>query len=137
MVRQCFLTKSGVRFNTAALREIGFDPASLYPDVKKRPDPVLVPPAPDAPPRTEEEHDALDAYRPIYDQLGIKLWWWMLEFIPVSRWVRTAESKWIKESTYVLLPSYRGRHTDCDVGGGTWDEVERCTANTSTDSTLR
>lgn len=101
MVRQCFLTKSGVRFNAAALSDIGLDHTSLYPVVKTRAKVVLQPPVPDALPRTEEEHDAVDALRPIYDQLTIKLWWWVLEFIPVSRWVRTAESKWTKESTCV------------------------------------
>ena len=37
MVRECFKAKSGVLFCTEYLREIGLDPASLYPFVAPRP----------------------------------------------------------------------------------------------------
>lgn len=37
MIRQIFLTKSGIQFEADRLREVGLDPNSLYPDVKPRP----------------------------------------------------------------------------------------------------
>ncbi len=41
MVRECFKTNTGIMFETEALREIGMDPATLYPLVTPRPPPVL------------------------------------------------------------------------------------------------
>lgn len=37
MIRQCFVANTGIRFHTQLLRNIGLDPASLYPVVKDRP----------------------------------------------------------------------------------------------------
>jgi len=37
MVRECFKTNTGIMFETEALREIGIDPATLYPLVTPRP----------------------------------------------------------------------------------------------------
>ena len=39
MVRECFKTKTGIMFDPSRLRRIGLDPATLYPEVLKRPDP--------------------------------------------------------------------------------------------------
>ena len=41
MVRECFKAKSGILFCTEYLREIGLDPASLYPFVAPCPPPLL------------------------------------------------------------------------------------------------
>lgn len=41
MVRECFKAKTGIMFNSSALKEIGMDPLTLYPLVKPRP---LLPP---------------------------------------------------------------------------------------------
>jgi hypothetical protein len=37
MIRECFKTKTGIMFHTDGLREIGLDPARLYPAVLPRP----------------------------------------------------------------------------------------------------
>ena len=37
MIRQCFLTKTGIRFHTDLLPTIGLDPAALWPQVLPRP----------------------------------------------------------------------------------------------------
>ena len=42
MVRECFKTQTGIMFESDRLREIGLDPASLYPHVRRRPDPLPV-----------------------------------------------------------------------------------------------
>ncbi|KAF8182360.1 hypothetical protein BJ912DRAFT_928707, partial [Pholiota molesta] len=40
IVRECFKTKTGILFNSAALRDIGLDPCTLYPTVTPRPPPL-------------------------------------------------------------------------------------------------
>ncbi|PSR73063.1 hypothetical protein PHLCEN_2v11085 [Hermanssonia centrifuga] len=40
MIRQCFLAKTGIRFHTSLFPNVGLDPATLYPDVKPRPQEV-------------------------------------------------------------------------------------------------
>ena len=40
MIRQCFLTNTGIRFHAELLRTVGLDPTSLFPIVKPRPPPV-------------------------------------------------------------------------------------------------
>jgi hypothetical protein len=42
MVRECFKTQTGIMFNSEGLRDIGLDPASLYPIVRPRPPPFPV-----------------------------------------------------------------------------------------------
>ncbi|KAF7797946.1 hypothetical protein EIP86_009153 [Pleurotus ostreatoroseus] len=37
MIRECFLANTGIRFHTDLLRNVGLDPASLYPVVRPRP----------------------------------------------------------------------------------------------------
>ncbi|RXW14426.1 hypothetical protein EST38_g11429 [Candolleomyces aberdarensis] len=38
---------------------------------------------PNVMPLTEEHEELMDALSPIYDQMKIKKWWWLLEYIPV------------------------------------------------------
>ncbi len=109
MIRECFRTNTGILFLTKSLRDISLDPESLYPEVIVRPEPLFTPPILPAVAKkqkralTEEEADAIDALCPIYDQLRMKPFWWMLEVMPVKRWVRTEEKKWLKEYTYVFI----------------------------------
>ena len=42
MVRECFKTNTGIMFEAASLKEIGLDPATLYPFVLPRPPPCCV-----------------------------------------------------------------------------------------------
>lgn len=42
MIRQCFLTKSGIQFQAEKLRDIGLDPGMLYPNVLERPPPMSI-----------------------------------------------------------------------------------------------
>ncbi|THH01373.1 hypothetical protein EW026_g1303 [Hermanssonia centrifuga] len=113
MIRECFRTNTGILFLTKSLRDISLDPESLYPEVIVRPEPLFTPPILPAVAKkqkralTEEEADAIDALCPIYDQLRMKPFWWMLEVMPVKRWVRTEEKKWLKEYTFMNLG--RGR----------------------------
>lgn len=43
MVRQCFLTNTGIKFHADLLRKIGMNPDTLYPAVKDRPDAIYAP----------------------------------------------------------------------------------------------
>jgi hypothetical protein len=42
MVRECFKTRTGIMFDSERLRDIGIDPASLYPIIRPRPPPLPV-----------------------------------------------------------------------------------------------
>jgi len=98
------------------MRKLGLDPASLYPDVQPRPPPLPVTHSriqsiPRALPKahyaevddlikiykSEEEHELLDAMSPIYDQLELAKYWWILELFPMrQRYQRTSSDKWQK-----------------------------------------
>lgn len=102
MVRQCFLANTGIMFDRTMMHEIGMDGDTLWPKVIPRPSMIestepfkpvvltleqstdltissigkLIPVA------TEEEEEVKDALSPIYDQLALSKFWWVLEFIP-------------------------------------------------------
>jgi hypothetical protein len=42
MIRECFKAKTGIMFNSKGLRELGFDPSTLYPYVTPRPPPTPI-----------------------------------------------------------------------------------------------
>lgn len=113
MIRQCFLTNSGIRFHADLLKTVGLDPASLYPTVKPRPPAMYsTPSTPSSPsdhtrdasgatlvdrssvPISEEEEDYVDALCPIYDQLKLAWYWWILEVVPLEHRMQDAEHKW-------------------------------------------
>ncbi|KAI0829014.1 hypothetical protein BC628DRAFT_1417379 [Trametes gibbosa] len=94
MIRECFKMDTGIRFHGELLRAIGLDPAALHPIVLDRP-PALRPEpdvhlrsvAPPLPHTTEEEHEVRDALTPLYDQLVLAPYWWLLEILPSKhRW---------------------------------------------------
>ncbi|KAK7440636.1 hypothetical protein VKT23_016984 [Stygiomarasmius scandens] len=109
MIRECFKTETGIIFDRQTLKDIGFDPTSLYPVVRPRPAPLplhedaVIQYAPsrwswpfgskeqqnseNAPVKTEEEHDHDDALAPVYDQLEVGYYSWnLLEIVPVKKW---------------------------------------------------
>ncbi|KAI5116598.1 hypothetical protein M0805_006776 [Coniferiporia weirii] len=47
----------------------------------------------------EAEADARDALSPVYDQLKLAKWWWLLEILPVKERMRCAEGAWKKKWT--------------------------------------
>ncbi|KAJ2925169.1 hypothetical protein H1R20_g11915, partial [Candolleomyces eurysporus] len=99
MVREIFKANAGILFFTDRLYEIGLDPSTIYPEVVVRPDPLRAEEhnedhkirGPSHPPETgpvnmllsEEHEELMDALSPIYDQLDLKRWWWILEVLPV------------------------------------------------------
>ncbi|KAJ7058675.1 hypothetical protein C8F01DRAFT_1059392 [Mycena amicta] len=115
MIRECFKTNSGIMFDCDGLRAIGMDPDALYPFVKPRPPALSVPNdmrvlsirAADAEAKTntgtedqptlksEEEHDLTDSLRPIYDQLSLAWFWWVLELIPLKQRYQRGDAKWM------------------------------------------
>ncbi|KAJ7621997.1 hypothetical protein DFH06DRAFT_1009614 [Mycena polygramma] len=120
MVRECFKTNSGIMFDTEGLRSIGLDPDSLYPVVKARPPALPVGGArirsissdiatpsttgkssntahfSEATPAamTEEELDHHDALSPIYDQLSLNPFWWVLELLPLRQHFQRGDNTW-------------------------------------------
>lgn len=116
MVRQCFLTNTGIRFHASALKRIGLEPQSLYPIVRARPAPVsafepghkrgvtdatLVNRDDDhedsVKTLTEEDEDVKDALSPIYDQLSIKPAWWALEVLPLTQRYQRDDDTWVEK----------------------------------------
>ncbi|KAG9122378.1 hypothetical protein FRC07_001292 [Ceratobasidium sp. 392] len=43
---------------------------------------------------SEEVEDLKDALSPVYDQLSLNWWWWILEFIPVKQVWRKKDNSW-------------------------------------------
>lgn len=122
MIRECFKTNTGILFHSSAFKQIGLDPATLYPHVTERPPPVYgnaPKPNPDAlgPADTtmsqcdpectftsEEQEDLDDALSPIYDQLRISWPWWILEIIPQrQQFQKDEDDKWGMETRCVLI----------------------------------
>ncbi|KAJ3510247.1 hypothetical protein NLJ89_g4791 [Agrocybe chaxingu] len=120
MIRECFKTNTGVAFHTDGLRDIGFDPSTLYPAVLPRPpahdldtsrletsviqsipknpipstdeDNMLVPSL--KPSETEEQIELKDALSPIYDQLSLNWIWWILELLPLKHRYQRSDNVW-------------------------------------------
>lgn len=152
MIRECFLTNTGIMFDVARLREIGLDPGALWPLVLPRPPPLdpaslnlpvdrlaetslsqrftslfsrkrskylhqrLDPdngsvPDHDLEDDLEDDHkhgalgelqegneeveELLDALSPIYDQLKLSKWWWLLEYLPVQFVHQRDDDNWV------------------------------------------
>lgn len=129
MVRECFKTHSGILFHIDGLKKIGLDPAALYPVVLPRPPALsldhsspetsLVQTVPKVapPPVYDDEEEALisgereseelldlkDSLAPIYDQLSLAWFWWLLEFIPFkNRFQDSKTNKWVTKPTLNL-----------------------------------
>ena len=124
MVRECFRASTGIRFHTEGLKEIGLDPASLYPIVQDPPRPLQPQSyhfnsvAPCVPTASEEQHDVRDALSPMHDQFTVlALLWWILELLPIWRRVPVGPPSKLKESEiirYVMFhvrPRFRHRHS--------------------------
>ncbi|KAJ2924622.1 hypothetical protein H1R20_g12476, partial [Candolleomyces eurysporus] len=120
MIRECFKRESGIIFQVEGLRDLGIDPASLYPVVLPRPPAVMPEPRnfieriPKVQPTilthgddtssdddpffklTEEEHELLDALSPKYDQLALKKTWWFGEILPMTHRFQRSNDEWTK-----------------------------------------
>ncbi|KAF8157844.1 hypothetical protein B0H34DRAFT_844310 [Crassisporium funariophilum] len=123
MIRECFKTNSGIIFHTDGIQSIGIDPASLYPVVlprppalsinKSSPETSFIRPIPkseplvydadfddhaliisDEPRETEEEAELKDALSPIYDQLSLRWFWWILELLPMKHRYQAKDNAW-------------------------------------------
>ena len=51
----------------------------------------------DAPSLPEDDEDIYDALCPVYDQLSLVKWWWILEFWPIHELKKDKAGEWIKE----------------------------------------
>lgn len=114
MIRECFKTNTGIMFDSEKLRDIGLDPATLWPKALPRPPHLPVPkdarianippsisPTKAAieieskPQLTEEEHELNDALTPVYDQLSLRWFWWVLEFWPIKQRYQKGDNSWV------------------------------------------
>ena len=121
MIRECFLVQTGIMFKAGALREVGLDPATLYPHVLPRPEALSLKEA--DPSRVgyvngtvavvepsiilgEEEEELADALSPINDQLSLAPIWWLLELLPMRQKCLRKDGTWGKEIKLVLHKVY-------------------------------
>jgi len=131
MIRQCFLTNTGIQFYRESSKDIGLDFNTLYPFVTPRPAALqavesvvsrLKAPAHNAEPtnvtltdevqaspwaastfKSEENEELVDALCPIFDELKLSKAWWILEIIPMKYRTRTGSNKLGKSSWRVNL----------------------------------
>ncbi len=128
MIRECFKAETGIMFDSERLRDIGLDPATLYPFVMPRPPALSVGSAMiptgrtktllpvsdesqtfaqevsiEGPPiGTEEEEELRDALSLKYDQLKLSKSWWILELVPLLEFRQQLENgKWVSQFGYV------------------------------------
>jgi hypothetical protein len=116
MVRECFLANTGIQFYRESFKGIGLDPATLYPFVTPRSEPLkpfsstvaelrasahkaeateatLTDEAQGSPIaastfESEEDEELADAISPIYDQLKSSPGWWIVEILPLRHHVQ-------------------------------------------------
>jgi hypothetical protein len=127
MVRQCFLARTGIMFTADFVQSFGINPATIYPEVLPRPEPLPVDgltikrmhkrsrddskspgkdEGPNAPVHlTEEEEDLYDALSPNYDMLEISPTWWLLEILPTIRRYVMKDNRVGKALKYAQSPS--------------------------------
>ena len=108
MIRECFVTKTGIVFKVDGLREVGLDPGRLFPDLLLRPDVLLLKHA--DPSRIDrkngvvsvprqgailtEEEDLADALSPFNDQSSLSPVWWLLELVPMRQKCVRKDGTW-------------------------------------------
>ncbi|KAI6154269.1 hypothetical protein BKA82DRAFT_1006214 [Pisolithus tinctorius] len=119
-----FKAEVGILFHRSMFQQIGMDPSTLYPHVVCRPPPIYNSPAnadpnapcddhaviqcdPDGKFVSEEMEDLYDALSPMYDQLMITPYWWILEMLPQEQRYQREDDMWAK---IIKVNMGRGRH---------------------------
>ena len=126
MIRQCFIANTGIMFHKDTLPKVGLDPSTLFPQVLPRPPVILQDPNVHTIPVpkplvisddrkavvysdggcfvNEAEEDLADALSPIYDQLKLAKYWWILEMIPQKiKYQSGRNDLMVTEMKYVLF----------------------------------
>jgi hypothetical protein len=135
MIRQCFLVNTGIQFHRESFKDIGLDPATLFPFVTPRPaalkpsastvadvkaythsaeptDATLTDEAQASPIaastfKTEEDEELIDALSPIFDQLKLSRFWWILEILPLRHRAQNRDNMlWKPHWQYVFFPKF-------------------------------
>lgn len=115
MIREIFKLNLGIMFHKNAFTSLGLNPDTLYPKVLPRPDPIpyttgclahqFEPPINKAKDykatvskeiefENEEMEDMLDSLTPIYDQLKMAKFWWVLELFPTKHRFQRDDKTW-------------------------------------------
>ena len=126
MIRQCFLANTGIMFHKDTLPKVGLDPNTLFPQVLPRPPMIFQDPKVHTIPVpkplvvcddrkavvytdggsfvNEAEEDLADALSPMYDQLKLAKYWWILEMMPTKIQYQSSETDlMVSEIKYVDL----------------------------------
>ncbi|KAI6017468.1 hypothetical protein EDC04DRAFT_478802 [Pisolithus marmoratus] len=117
MIREIFKAEVGILFHRSMFHQIGMDPSTLYPHVIPRPPAIFNGPVkvvdadvpsdvsdmaiqcdPNGKFVSEELEDLNDARSPIYDQLKLAWYWWILEMVPQKQYYQREEDDlWVKD----------------------------------------
>jgi len=131
MIRQCFLADTGIMFHKDTLLKVGLDPDTLctklhlprppmiFQDPKVHTIPVPEPAVLDDDRKAvvytdgdsflnEEEEDFADALCPMYDQLKLAKFWWILEWCPMK--IQYQDSNTNKIVRKLTMNKGRARH---------------------------
>jgi hypothetical protein len=132
MIRECFRVNTEIQFHRESFKSIGLDPATLYPFVTPRSEPLkpfsstvtelrasahkaeateatLTDEAQASPMaastfQSEEEEELADAISPIYDELKLARGWWILEIFPLRHHVQDRKDmSWKSYWSYVFF----------------------------------
>lgn len=120
-------------FHANAFEHIGMDHKRLYPKVLPRAEPISYTPGclahqfkppinkakdyninvhKEVPFESEEMEDMLDSLTPIYDQLRMAKFWWLLEFIPTKHRYQQDNKSWAHSKGCAYSLKNEQRHTD-------------------------
>ncbi|KAF8169605.1 hypothetical protein K438DRAFT_1909489 [Mycena galopus ATCC 62051] len=99
MIRECFKANTGIIFEAQRLQEFGLDLVTLHPPFR-RPLPLPIDIR-----GTEEEEDLKDLLQPIYDELQLKPFWWILEILPLPFRSPKSDTKGTIKFRYVFSVS--------------------------------
>lgn len=88
MVRQCVLANTGIMFHVDGLLRLGLNPDTLYP--------LVVPSTPDS-----TQIDLQDVQSPSFDELKLRKFWWILEWLPMRELNRNGDGTWYTRTVCV------------------------------------
>lgn len=116
MIKECFAAKTDILFNDQYLKKIGLDPDTLKADPTgvHISNPIDLQDIPRDRPALSKifdifaghsfalrsKEDRVDAVAPLYDQLKIVPYWWILELIPLLGTFQQEDGSWLRQRRY-------------------------------------
>lgn len=90
MIQEIIASECGILFDEEALSHIGI--------------PITAPPATSEDDTTVNKLDVIDAVQPLYDQLVLNKFWWIVELLPFAYYWQDVEGRWHKQIRCGMTP---------------------------------